>query len=141
MKTSQIAALIVTSALIAGAALVAEAVLTARPAFAQTTKALTLAWGTGTSAGTSSSNITLVRLTGNGNGGAAYYLLSIASAASGACNIRTASFDQAIALQTRISAPNVTRVECADSASGKTTVINLSYPLSPTQGLLIDSTP
>jgi hypothetical protein len=99
-----------------------------------------LAWGTGTTAGTSNAAITLVRLVGAGNGGAAYYSLSVGTASS-VCNIRTASLDQAIALQTRINAPNVTRVECSDSSSGRTTVINLSYPLGATQGLLIDTTP
>ncbi|HTQ47011.1 MAG TPA: hypothetical protein VMI75_29855 [Polyangiaceae bacterium] len=139
MNIGRVIGFVVTSTLVAGVALVADSVVAPRAAFAQTTtKTLMLSWGTGTGAGTSSATVNLVRLVGNGGSG--YFGLSIGSASS-VCNVRTASLDQALALQTRITASNTTRVECTDTASGSTKAVNLSWPLASTQGLLIDSSP
>jgi hypothetical protein len=138
MRISRIIGLVITSTLVAGVALVADSMVAQRAAFAQSaTKTLVLSWGSGSGAGTSSANVILVRLVGNGNTG---FALSVGSASS-VCNIRTASLDQALALQTRITAPNTTRFECTDTASARTTAMNLSWPLGATQGLLIDSSP
>jgi hypothetical protein len=131
MNAKKIVGSLVATIALAGAALVAA------PASAQQTNAkdLFLAFGGrgGTVAGGAVTNIRVL-------GGSGGYGLSISSNTA-VCNVKVASLDEAIALQTRLSSPNVTRIQCGDNTAARATYMNLSSPLAASQSLEFDWVP